>query len=123
MTLSCDFCMLQDALARHQPAAKVDRRPLIRPVKYGIVVCTNMLGSPSGACLCVAFEVCVGRTHDVLADVVEAVGRVVRNLFGQVHPGIALLIVLYYVGETVQLMEHRHHVGRAVVGRMQRRRR
>jgi len=79
----------------------------------------------------------VARAHDALADVVDAVGRVVRDLVRELDAGVALLEVLDEVGlylvslghasmlrvrvvtyKAVQLVEHGDHVawpiGRAV---------
>jgi len=67
-----------------------------------------------------ALERRVGRARDTLADVVEAVGRVVRDLLGQRHARVPLLVVLGQVRQAVQLVEDGHHVARPVVVPVQR---
>lgn len=73
-----------------------------------------MIRAPARAGLGLALEVRVGGTHDGLSEIVEAVRRVVRDLLRQVRAGVAPLVVIHDIRQAVQLVEHGHHVGRAV---------
>ena len=60
-----------------------------------------MLGAPAGTRLSLALEVGVGRTHDGLPEIVEAMRRVVRDLLRQVRARVALLVVVHDVRQTM----------------------
>ena len=74
-----------------------------------------MLASLSRPRLRLPLERHIRITRDPLPQIIKAMHRVVRDFFIQLDAVIALLEVLYYVGETMELVEDGHHVAFAVV--------
>ena len=70
---------------------------LVRPAQQRIVVYALVNRAPAGTSLGLALEGSVARTHQRLADVVEAVRGVVRDFSCEVCAAVALLEVLYEV--------------------------
>ncbi|KAK5635948.1 hypothetical protein RRF57_011660 [Xylaria bambusicola] len=87
---------------------------LISPLEQRIVISAHVVGAPTGASFSFALEVGVGCAHDGLAEVIEAVGRVVSDFVGQVCALVAALVVVHDVRQAVQLVEDGHHVGRSI---------
>lgn len=74
-----------------------------------------MLASLSRSRLRLPLQRHIRITCDPLPQIVKAMHRVMRYFFVQLDAVVALLEVLYYVGEAVELVEDGHHVALAVV--------
>lgn len=85
--------ILQNRHPRHEPIPPLLRRILIRPVQQRIVVDALVNGAPARPGLRFAFEGRVACAHQGLADVVEAVRRVMGNFLRKVRAAVALLKV------------------------------
>jgi len=86
----------------------------IRPIQQRIVIHTLMF-TPFTRRICLSLQRHVRITHDALADIIEAMSRVMCYFFLQYDATVALLEVHSEVGEAVKLVEDRHHVCLAVV--------
>jgi hypothetical protein len=102
--------MLENGPSRHKLVAICHRPMLIRPLQHSVVILALVLGSPAWTRLRFALEVRVGGTHERLSNVVEAVGRVMRNLLVQLLSLVSQLKVLDKVRKAVELVEDAHHV-------------
>ena len=69
----------------------------VRPAQQRIIVYALVNRTPTGTSLGLAFERCVAGAHQRLADVVEAVRRVVRDFLREIRAAVALLEVLHEV--------------------------
>jgi hypothetical protein len=90
-----DYALQPRLLRRRRPPLG---RVSVRPLHYRIVVGTDVLRAPPGPGLRLALERAVRVAHEALAQVVEAVRRVVRDLLLERDVGVAGLEVLDEVG-------------------------
>ena len=88
----------QYRLSRHKTIPPFLCRVLVRPAQQCIVVYAFMNRAPTGTGLGLALERSVAGAHQRLADVVEAVRRVVRDFLREIRAAVALLEVLHEVG-------------------------
>lgn len=101
-------------LARQKAIPPPHSAMLVRPSEQRVVVGALVVRAPAGTGVVLALQVGVRGAHDGLAQVVEAVRRVVGDLLLQPDAVVPLLVVLDDVRQAVQLVEHRHHVRRPV---------
>ena len=88
----------QYRLSRHKTIPPFLCRVLVRPAQQCIVVYALMNRAPTGTSLSLALERSIAGTHQRLADVVEAVRRVVLDFLREIRAAVALLEVLHEVG-------------------------
>lgn len=74
-------CLSENRHAGQEASPPFHSAVLVRPGEHGVVVGARVIRAPARAGLGLALEVRVGGAHDGLSEIIEAVSRVVRDLF------------------------------------------